>query len=798
MQYFTIFIKEFREQLSGFSTALVLVGYLLFAGVFFWWYESPAQLLYSGFADMTPYFANAPWLLCLLVSALGMRSFSDEIKNKTWDLLLIHPISIFQIVVNKFLLVWVLSLLALLPTLFYAWPLQWLAVNPQDLDFNAILVGFTGLVLLTSVFSGIAVFASSLSKNALLAFFAALLLCLFFYVGMDTLGNVFFNSDNLLSRLSLRFQMLDFTKGVLDLGSVAFCVALTLFFLLLTHFKLQRPVSYQKNKLLRNLLLFSGFLMLVVVLTQGYGKRIDFTKDQKFTLSKETLQLINRIDKPLNIDIFLAGNLPSEYQKLQYEVRDLLDEFRAQNSLVSYTFIDPLEDETLAEGVVNQLVNFGLQPIRVSSRDKGQLKQSLVFPWGVASIDNENVINIPLLTEKTHPDTAVLVASSIQQLEYYFYIKLRLLFEADFQSLAVLKGNAENEDRLLSDGLASLRDFYQLAPFTLDSVAANPIKTLAQLSIYDLLWISGPKEAFSEAEKLVLDQYLMQGGKVFWNLDFTAFSMDSLYQSGQSIALPVDLNLNDLFFKYGLRIEPRLVQDKFAAPLMLASGDAQNQQFNAVPWLFAPMILPDQENSITKGVETVKMDFVNPIDTLPNAIQKTILLKSSEISKTTGLPLIINLNETANAFESFEASNGGFPVAVLLEGAFTSVYKNRVLPINLSDYKSDGKNTKMMVVSDDEVFNSQLDKGRPLPLGFDKWTGNRYGNKDFLLNALNYLSGDLTFITLRNKQYKMSFLDSQAVSSNAARYRLYVLIFPIILPLGIFLLCWGYRKVKFS
>ncbi|MDT8414463.1 MAG: gliding motility-associated ABC transporter substrate-binding protein GldG [Flavobacteriaceae bacterium] len=798
MQYFTIFTKEFREQLSGFSTTLVLVGYLLFTAFIFWWYESSAHLLHSGFADLTPYFTYAPWLLCLLVSALGMRSFSDEMKNKTWDLLLIYPVGIFQIVVNKFLLVWVLSLMALLPTLFYALPLQWLAVNPQDIDFNAIAVGFVGLVLLSGVFSGIAVFTSSLSKNALLAFFAALLLCLFFYVGLDTLGNVFFNSDNLLSRLSLRFQMLDFTKGVLNLGSVFYCLALTLFFLYLTRFKLQHRVSYQKGLLLRNLLIFSSVLIIALVFSLSYGKRIDFTKDQKFTLSEETLQLIGRIDKPVNIDIFLAGNLPSEYQKLQYEVRNLLDEFKAQNRLVSYTFIDPLEDETLAEDVVKQLVNFGLQPIRVSSREKGQIKQSLVFPWGVATIDNKNVINIPLLTEKTHPDTAVLVASSVQQLEYYFYTKLRLLFEADFHSLAVLKGNGENEDRLLSDGLASLRDFYQLAPFTLDSVAGNPVKTLAQLSTYDLLWISGPKIAFSEAEKLVLDQYLMQGGKVFWNLDFTAFSMDSLYQSGQSIALPVDLNLNDLFFKYGLRIEPRLVQDKFAAPLMLASGDAKNQQFNAVPWLLAPMILPDQQNSITKGVETVKMNFVNPIDTLPNAIQKTILLKSSDISKTTGLPLMIDLNETANAFEGFEAVGGGFPVAVLLEGAFTSAYKNRVLPVDLPNYKSDGKDSKMVVVSDDEVFNSQLDKGRPLPLGFDKWTGNRYGNKDFLLNALNYLSGDLTFIKLRNKQFKMSFLDTQAISSDASRYRLYVLIFPILLPLGISLICWGYRKAKFS
>ncbi|MBU2527266.1 MAG: gliding motility-associated ABC transporter substrate-binding protein GldG [Bacteroidetes bacterium] len=798
MQYFTIFTKEFREQLSGFSTTLVLVGYLLFSAVFFWWHESSAHLLHSGFADLTPYFTYAPWLLCLLISALGMRSFSDEMKNKTWDLLLIYPVGIFQIVVNKFLLVWVLSLMALLPTLFYALPLQWLAVNPQDIDFNTIAVGFVGLALLSSVFSGIAVFTSSLSKNALLAFFAALLLCLFFYVGLDTLGNVFFNSDNLLSRLSLRFQMLDFTKGVLNMGSVFFGLALTLFFLYLTRFKLQYRLSYQKRIPLRNLFIFSSFLIIALVVAQTTGKRIDFTKDRKFTLSKETLQLIGRIDKPVNIDIFLAGNLPSEYQKLQYEVRNLLDEFKAQNGLVSYTFIDPLEDETLAEDVVKQLVNFGLQPIRVSSREKGQLKQSLVFPWGVATIDNKNVINIPLLTEKTHPDTAVLVASSVQQLEYYFYTKLRLLFENDFKTLAVLKGNNQNEDRLLSDGLASLRDFYQLAPFTLDSVAGNPVKTLAQLSTYDLLWISGPKIAFSEAEKFVLDQYLMQGGKIFWNLDFTAFSVDSLYQTGQSIALPVDLNLNDLFFKYGLRIEPRLVQDKFAAPLMLASGDAKNQQFNAVPWLFAPLILPDQENSITKGVETVKMDFVNPIDTLPNAIQKTILLKSSDISKTTGLPLVIDLNETANAFESFEAAGGAFTVAVLLEGAFTSAYKNRVLPVDIPNYKSDGEDTKMIVVSDDEVFNSQLDKGRPLPLGFDKWTGNRYGNKDFLLNALNYLSGDLTFLKLRNKQFKMSFLDTQAVSSDAARYRLYVLFFPLLLPLGISLICWGYRKAKFS
>lgn len=796
---FAVYKKEISEIFTSLPTYLAIGVFLLATGLFLWAIEGPFNLLDSGFADLGLFFELAPWLMIFLTAAMGMKSFSEEKKTGTIQLLLSKPIGLFNLVFNKFLSVWTVVVFTFLPTSIYYFSLQKLSFNPADIDIGAVLISYFGLVLLAGALSAIGVFCSLLSGNQLLSFVFAVTLSFFFYFGFEQLVQIFYFGDYefFVENLGAKYHSGSFGKGVLDTRSLVYFGCLISLFLWICYALLSVRMSYRPKKIYLNSAKILIGVVLMIFVSHRFSHRFDFTKDHRFTLSGETTALLKKIDKPIYIDVFLDGDLPAPYRKLKTETKQILEEFRAINPLVTYNFIDPLEDGDVSEEVVNRLVGFGLQPIQVSEQKKGKLSQSIVFPWAVASIDEKRVVNINLLTEKPITEEDTHVISSVEQLEYHFNIKLSQLFAKKYPSIAVLKGNGELDDLYLLNGLSALRDFYNLAPFTLDSVAGNPYKTLEDLREYDLLFVAKPTEAFSEAEKLVLDQYMMNGGKMLWSLDGAKAELDSLYNpAGQMLSIPEDLNLSDFFFKYGIRINHNLIKDKYAAPIVLTSGEGGATRYNAVPWVYSPLVVPHQDHLIINRIETVKFEFASSIDTLPNRIRKTVLLQSSMLAKSVGAPALIDLSKTIAATDTDEYGPGNFPMAVLLEGTFTSVYKNRVLPFPLRSFEAEGKDAKMLVIADGDIFKSQLEKGKPLPLGFDKWTGNRYGNKDFLLNSVNYLLDDLTPLKLRDKQYRISYLDVEKVENSGSKHQIINLLTPSLSPLILFVFARFFRRRK--
>jgi len=797
---FAVYKKEISELFSSISTYLVIAVFLLATGLFLWVIEGPFNLLNSGFADLGLFFELAPWLMIFLTAAMSMKSFSEEKKTGTLQLLLSKPIGAFNLVFNKFLSVWTVVVFTFLPTLLYCYAIRKLALNPEDLDVSAATASYFGLILLSAALSALGVFCSLLSGNQLLSFVFAVILSFFFYFGFEQLIQLFsFGSyEFFVENLGIKYHIDSIGKGVLDSRSLVYFGCLTTFFLWICFALISIKFSYHPKKVYLNTAKILIGVGLVVLFSNRFYYRFDFTKDQRFTLSEETAALLKIADKPIYIDVFLGGDLPASYRKLKTETKQILEEFRTVNPLISFNFINPLEDEDVSEEVVNRLIGFGLQPIQISEQKKGKLSQTIIFPWAVASIDNKKVVNINLLAEKPFTEDDAQVSVSVEQLEYHFSIKLNQLFLKKYPSIAVLKGNGELDDRYLINGLSALRDFYNLAPFTLDSVAKNPYKTLEDIKKYDLVFVAKPTEAFSEAEKLVLDQYVMNGGRMLWSLDGVNAELDSLYNSsGQMLSIPEDLNLADFFFKYGLRINSNLIKDKYATPIVLTSGEGDATRYNSVPWVYSPLIIPDQNYAITSRVETVKFEFAGSIDTLPNQIKKTILLQSSMLAKLVGAPVVIDISKTIANTESDDYGPGNFPVAVLLEGTFTSAYKNRVLPFPLATFESTGKKSKMLVISDGDIFKSQLDKGKSLPLGFDKWTGNRYGNKDFLLNSVNYLLDDLTPLKLRNKQYRISYLDVEKIEKSGKNYQVINLLIPSFCPFILFVFVRFFRRRYF-
>jgi len=557
--------------------------------------------------------------------------------------------------------------------------------------------------------------------------------------------------------------------------------------------------SIQKN--IKTLGVTVFVLIVLNILGTLFFHRFDLTKDKRYTLSPTSLQIVKQVKDPLSIKIYMQGDLPADFKRLQLETKQLLEEFQSYNNNIAFEFVDPLENKAESMDIVKSLYQKGLTPINITVDDKGKQSQAIVFPWAVALYDDKEV-NIPLLKNIMGASTTQKVIGSIQHLEYSIADAINKISKVKQKKVAILKGNGELNDVNIAQMLKQIRESYYIAPFTLDSVAKNATGTLSALKEYDLAIISKPTETFSDEEKQVLDQYIMNGGKTLWLIDQVSADMDSLYnQSGATLAYPRNLNLTDMFFKYGFRINPDLVKDEQGSPIKLATGEQGSAtRYQDFVWKFAPQVYPTSQHPIVKNLGGIKFDFASPIDTLKNGIKKTVLLQSSPYSKIIGTPSEINLNIVTEKTSPEEYLNkGNLPLAVLLEGNFKSVFENRVLPFKESSFTAQGKPNKMIVISDGDLARNQIDKNlMPVELGYDQRTGNLYDNKDFIMNCVNYLLDDTGLINIRSKDVSLPLLDKEKVYENYSQTQFITIGLPILILL-LFGLTFTYiRKRTYS
>jgi gliding-associated putative ABC transporter substrate-binding component GldG len=557
------------------------------------------------------------------------------------------------------------------------------------------------------------------------------------------------------------------------------------------------------NNNIKKIALTIGFIAILNLASHFLYKRFDLTADKRYTLSQTSLNIVAEVKEPLYIDVFLEGDFPGEFKKLQTETQQLLEEFKSQNSNVIFQFVNPLEKEEERDSIMQSFIQRGLTPVNVTVNDKGQQTQEVVFPWAIATCGNRSV-KVPLLKNMMGASTAEKVVSSVQHLEYAFANAINTVSKDKQKKVVIINGNGELEDRYIADFIKTVRDNYFIAPFTLDSVSKTPVQTLEQLKKYDLAIIAKPTEAFSDEEKQVLDQYVIKGGKTIWLVDQVNMEIDSLYnETGSNLAFPRDLNLNDMFFKYGIRIRPDLIKDLVATPIILETGEpGSGTQKVQLPWYLSPMIYPSQDanNPIVTNLDGIKFQFSSPIEPLKNDINKTILLQSSQYSKLIGAPFEVSLRMASEELgpKDFTGS-GNYPVAVLLEGKFHSVYENRVLPFKDASFKNIGKENKMIVISDGDVIKNQLDKdGREVELGLDQRTGILYANKDFMMNCVNYLLDDNGLINIRSKEVNLPILDKEKVYTSYTQSQVITVAVPIIILLLFGVAFTFLRKRKYS
>lgn len=556
-----------------------------------------------------------------------------------------------------------------------------------------------------------------------------------------------------------------------------------------------------KNKKNKSIYIVLIALLLLNGISSQFFHRFDLTKDKRYTLSQTSLNIIKQIKEPLFIKIYMQGDLPPEFKRLEQETKQLVEEFQAYNNTITFEFENPLENADTSEENIKKLYLKGLTPINITVDDKGKQSQAMVFPWAIAFYNNKEV-NIPLLKNIMGASTTEKVIGSVQHLEYSIADAINKITTSKQKTIAVIKGNGELKDILMAKFLLQVRESYHIAPFTLDSVATNPTGSLESLKKYDLAIIAKPTETFSDGEKQVLDQFIVNGGKTLWLIDQVTAEMDSLYNpNGTTLAFPKDLGLNDMFFKYGFRINSDLVKDENGSPIKLATGEQGSAtQYQDFKWKFSPQIYPESSHPIVKRLGGIKFDFANSIDTLKNGIKKTILLQSSKYSKRIGTPVEINLNIVAEETSPNHYINtGNIPLSILLEGKFHSVFENRVLPFKQKDFKTKSNNSKMIVISDGDLIKNQLDKNlQPVELGFDQRSGNLYDNKDFMLNCVNYLLDDTGLINIRSKDLDLPLLDKDKVHENYTLTQLITIGLPLII-----LVIFGFvftliRKTKYS
>ncbi|MDA0890106.1 MAG: gliding motility-associated ABC transporter substrate-binding protein GldG [Bacteroidetes bacterium] len=559
-------------------------------------------------------------------------------------------------------------------------------------------------------------------------------------------------------------------------------------------------------------------VILVNILLSWVDFRIDLTQDKKHSISKETKQILTDLEDVVFIKVYLDGDFPAEFKHLQSELLNLLTSFKSiAGDNFDYVVIDPnnTKDESEKIDLFKQLVKDGLTPTDIEIRSTSSKSSQIIFPGALIYYkDRQQAANF--LKNSVTKKAGENINASIENLEYEFIAAIHHLAKNNIEKIAFLEGNGELTDKEVYDLTESVLqdndklsyhyaiERFNIKEFEIDSskMEADISKQILDLSSFKALIIAKPTIAFNMLEKFIIDQYIMNGGKILWLIDGVNATMDSLQKANSFIALKNDLNLDDQLFKYGVRINPNLIEDLRSTQIPIVTGYSNNMpQQSYFPWPYYPLLFSEINHPISKGLDAIKCDFASSIDTIQNTIKKTILLTSSKQSRINPTPAKISLGILQNPppIESFNKSQ--LPIAVLLEGEFESVFKNRILPKEQSiDFKDKSKPTQMIVVSDGDVArNSVSNNGDIYPLGYDRFINYTYpGNKKFVMNAIHYLCDDVGLTQLKSKEIKLRLLDKEKIASNMFLIQFINIVFPLLLLLIATLLFLNFKKRKYA
>lgn len=539
-------------------------------------------------------------------------------------------------------------------------------------------------------------------------------------------------------------------------------------------------------------------LGLLNVLGSYFFTRIDLTSEKRYTLSGATRDILRELDDVVYFRVYLEGDFPSGFKRLSRSTQETLDEFRAWTGNIEYEFINPSASADAGErnDIHRQLMEKGLEPTTLQVRQSDGSEQRIIFPGAIASYKGREFV-VQLLKSQTGMAPEQSLNGSIQDLEYNLASAIRRLAAPVSQSVGILEGHGELADVWLWDAMTALSENYKLERVSLDEKIysltereyVDDSTTLRIRNRYTALIVAKPDSAFSERDKFILDQYIMRGGKVLWLLDRTNADMDSLQARPETVGISHNINLDDMLFRYGARINPDLLMDIRSMPIPVKTGDIGGQpQFEFYPWYFMPLVGPASNHPVVANLNMVKTEFVSSIDSIETqGIRKVPLLQTSRYTRTVATPAYVSLEVLKEEPKEEMFAQGPRIVAMLLEGSFPSLFANRIPPEIADDpeigFLERSEPTSMIIIADGDVITNQVSAGtrQPLPLGYDQYTGETFGNRDLLLNAMNYLCDGSGLINIRAREINMRLLDRPRLSRQRVQWQVINTVLPVVL-----------------
>ena len=785
---YSLFRKEITTFFGSLTGYLVAFVFLIANGLFLWVFPGNYNLLDNGYATLDSYFSLAPWIFLFLVPALTMRLFAEEKRSGTLEILVTRPLSLFQLVWAKYLAGLVLVLLCLLPTLIYFYSIYSLGNPVGNWDSGASWGSFIGLFCLAAAYVSIGVFASAITDNPVFSFIVALFLSFLTYLGFEFAASLNWPAvvKEVLIELGINEHYLSMSRGVVDSRDLIYFLSASFFFLVLTSVFLQQKQKQWRQQLKKLGILTIG-LVVLAYLAGSWFFRIDLTAEKRFSLSPISKQLIGQLDAPVKIDIFLEGELPPGFRKLQQAIVEKIQDINAySNFRVNYELIDPYEivdTKKEQDQLFERLVSLGLNPTDLRlQRDEGTVTK-LIFPGAVIKYKDYD-IGINLLKNNPSISAESNLNQSVETLEYEIMRAFNQLLDHQKPEVAFLGGQGELGDAETKDIRRTLSENFKVT----DVVASEIIRGD---SLPDALIIADPVQAFREEDKFYIDQYLMRGGNLLWLIDPVQVSLDSLSRGETTIAFPRNLNLNDQLFRYGVRINSNLLQDVECVMIPVNTSPVGSApKYTPAPWCYSPLLSPSQSHELSRNLNRIKSEFVSSIDTVGKdpLIEKSVILHSSDYSRSIQTPMEVSLQSINNPPARSLFSQKQLMVGVLLEGQFPSVFQNRMLgdfnTKNIGVF-SQSKPAKMIVLADGSLIANQVSRRngqlQVLPLGYDRYSQQTFGNKEFLVNAVSYLCDEAGIMSLRSQAFKIRVLDKVKIREQRLFWQLLNVVAPLVL-----------------
>ncbi len=554
---------------------------------------------------------------------------------------------------------------------------------------------------------------------------------------------------------------------------------------------------------LRNITFLIIALLVLNTLASVWFFRVDLTTEKRYTLSDNTKTLLNNLNENVYIHVYLNGDLNPGFEKLKNATKDLLKEMKIyDDNNIYFSFINPLKVKDGGK-TIEMFRKMKMAPQQVfESKEDGRKTRTLIYPYAIIKYGDKR-IPVNLLDNISGYSGAEKLNKSIESLEFKFTDALRKLTLKEKIKIAFLKGHNELDKLDVMDISNHLSAYYSVERITLNNNPNN-------LDKYKAVVIAKPQNEFTESDKFIIDQYIMQGGRVMWLVDAINITVDSLRSSQQTIGLVSDFNIEDQLFKYGVRINPVAVQDLQAAmiPVTVTNRVGSQNKIIPAPWLYSPLLLPRQDNAITKNINPVRGEFVSTIDTVNSKlnVKRTVLLTTSKFSKVTQAPLFVTLAFINERPDKRTFNKRFMPVAIMEEGIFNSVFTNRNIPNSINPKPANiiqkSSDTKMIIIADGDIIKNKVrfknTTPQILPLGYDELGKKIFGNKDFILNSINYLCDDDGWMYLRNRNYKLRLLDKNKITNQAQFYKIINVFVPLLCLAILALIVAIYRKKKYK